>query len=137
MEKYRGVRRKGNSYVARYGKRALSLGSFDMPEKAARAYDVHVRKLHGQFAPVNFGEYIKCTLFQYICYRYVAPQFGNKTLTETAKLLGKSVTTVCKALKRMEQNIPELFPITRYVKGCGVRNVRYQSWMDSEVIQKF
>lgn len=134
---YRGVRRKGNRYTARYGKRALSLGSFSTPEQAARVYDTHVRKLHGMFAPVNFGEYIKCTLFQYICYRYVAPQFGNKTITETAAILNKSVATICKALKRMEQSIPSLFPIIRYVKGRGAQNIRYQSWMDYEVIQKF
>lgn len=135
--KYLGVRYKNGRYTARYGKHSLSLGSFGTAEDAAKCYDAHVRSLHGAFAPVNFGEYAKCTAFQYICYRYVAPQFGNKTMTETAIILGISVATVSKALKRMKQNIPELFPIVRYVKGNGIRNVRYQPWMDRMVKCKY
>lgn len=135
--KYLGVKKKGNRYQARYGKYSIHLGSFTTPEQAARAYDAHIRKLKGMFAPVNFGEYIHCTLFQYICYRYVSPEFGNRTMTETAAILNISITTVSKALKRMRQKLPSLFPIVRYVKGSGVRNVRYKSWMDSQIIQKF
>lgn len=135
--KYLGVRQKDNRYQARYGKLSMHLGSFETPEQAAKAYDAHVRKLHGMFAPVNFGEYIRCTLFQYICYRYVAPQFGNKTMTETAEILGIHLSTVGKALKRMKRNIPSLFPIVRYVKGKGVRNVRYRAWMDNQIKCKF
>lgn len=135
--KYLGVRHKDNRYQARYGKAGTHLGSFKTPEEAARCYDTHVRKLHSIFAPVNFGEYARCTLFQYICYRYVAPQFGNKTMTETAKILGITLATVSIALKRMRRNIPSLFPIVRWVKGNGVRNVRYQPWMDRVVKCKY
>lgn len=55
--RYRGVqkesRHRWSAAIATKG-RQFKLGSFDNPEDAARAYDDAARKLHGEFARLNF-----------------------------------------------------------------------------------
>lgn len=55
---YKGVSARGGRYGARIGAnyRYYSLGRYDTPEQAARAYDAAARKLHGEFAALNFPE---------------------------------------------------------------------------------
>ncbi len=42
--------------VIRENKRQIWIGSFVTAEEAARAYDVHARRVHGAFAALNFPE---------------------------------------------------------------------------------
>jgi len=39
-----------------HNQRTISLGQYDTPEEAARAYDARARELHGAFARCNFPE---------------------------------------------------------------------------------
>jgi hypothetical protein len=55
---YKGVRwnKKNQKYEAQITINRIqkSLGCFDDPQEAARAYDVKARELHGEFAQTNF-----------------------------------------------------------------------------------
>jgi len=55
---FRGVRRLSGCWQARLwdGTRFMRLGCFDTPEEAAVAFDAAVKRLHGEFAVVNFPE---------------------------------------------------------------------------------
>lgn len=55
---FRGVRRRGSRWVAQIQVRGrqINLGTFTMPEFAARAYDAAARKYYGAFAQLNFEE---------------------------------------------------------------------------------
>lgn len=57
LQPYKGVQRKrGKRWLARItaGGERHHLGTFDTAEAAARAYDEAARRLHGDFACVNF-----------------------------------------------------------------------------------
>lgn len=53
---YRGLAVEGNKYRARisFEGKTQNLGLYDSPEEAARVYDSAARKIHGDFAQVNF-----------------------------------------------------------------------------------
>lgn len=54
---YRGVRQSGPKWQAFIGwrKKQTYLGIYDTAEDAARSYDEAARRLHGEFARLNFG----------------------------------------------------------------------------------
>ncbi len=56
---YKGVSwdKRRNKWVSNIGHdyKLIYLGSFDVPEDAARAYDVKAKELHGEFAYQNFS----------------------------------------------------------------------------------
>ncbi len=68
---FKGVSRTSHGWCAVIGlnRRSKHLGTFDAPEKAARAYDVAARALHGEFAFLNFPD-AACDLID----RTVAPE---------------------------------------------------------------
>lgn len=53
---YKGIFAWGNKWAARisYDNKKYHLGVFDFQEDAAKAYDEAARRLHGQFARLNF-----------------------------------------------------------------------------------
>lgn len=58
---YRGVRRhsdavRWSAYLSLPGRGFLSLGQYETAEDAAQAYDAAARKIHGEFAYLNFPE---------------------------------------------------------------------------------
>jgi hypothetical protein len=57
---FRGVSPRNGRWVAqtKHLGRYYSLGTFDNPEDAARAYDKAAVRLHGQFARLNFPEVV-------------------------------------------------------------------------------
>jgi len=54
--KYKGVHKKGSSFVASIGhnRTTLYLGSFKTEEEAAKVYDKKAKELFGEFANLNF-----------------------------------------------------------------------------------
>jgi hypothetical protein len=55
---FKGVYASGSRWysVIRKNRGLVRLGSFDTPEQAAHAYDEAAKKLHGEFARLNFQE---------------------------------------------------------------------------------
>jgi hypothetical protein len=56
--KYKGVRKSGNKYIASISKDGIKreIGGFETEEAAAEAYDMMAEELFGEFAGKNFNE---------------------------------------------------------------------------------
>ena len=137
--KYRGVSYTKKKYIQAQIKangRLMYLGIFKTPELAAKAYDEAAKKYHGTKAKLNFTDRL-ITIRQEQIYRLCSPDFYNLTYEQAGMLLGISVPTVCKELKKIEKKCPSLFPLYLPMSVALQKSLYYETWMDSKVVYKF
>lgn len=128
-KKYIGVwyDSKRKKYRAQINGRQI--GRFDIAEDAALAYDAAARRIHGECARLNFGEYSRATPFQLQCYQLCSPDFEGLTQREAAKRLRCKNSCICVALRRLKKKCPDLFPI--YKKRPRIQ--RFEDWMSYSI----